>query len=301
MKRTNDVTQAEVELLKTMYNSGCEISEICSTLDISKKTFYTIRNKYNIPANRHVYNLNKTKESYAEFEKVFIHDSVYNDHINYDDSIQRRLDYSLNEEYFDRIDNQNKAYFLGLLLADGWVSNNCLSINLQERDKHILESFSKELVCNKPLKKLEYSKKNPNFSDQYSFSISSKHMINSLAYYNVVEQKSLSLEFPTNLEFNLYRHMLRGYIDGDGTILKSTYDKRVSLVSTESFCHHAKLLIENYLDINCSILCCHDKTKPTRTLQIRGGNQCSKLLNWIYDDANYYLFRKHDIFIEYYK
>ena len=56
--------------------------------------------------------------------------------------------YDVNQNYFDIIDTQNKAYFLGFLYADGNVSkdNNNIQIALQARDLHILESFKKTFI-----------------------------------------------------------------------------------------------------------------------------------------------------------
>ena len=38
--------------------------------------------------------------------------------------------YTLNENYFDKIDSQNKAYFLGFLVADGYNNEkrNCVEL-----------------------------------------------------------------------------------------------------------------------------------------------------------------------------
>lgn len=51
--------------------------------------------------------------------------------------------YKLNENYFDKIDIEEKAYFLGLLYADGYIftlrSNKYVRLQLQKIDKHILE------------------------------------------------------------------------------------------------------------------------------------------------------------------
>ena len=49
-----------------------------------------------------------------------------------------------NEEYFNVIDSEKKAYLLGYFLADGCVTNpsngkKCISMCLQEQDKYILE------------------------------------------------------------------------------------------------------------------------------------------------------------------
>ena len=54
--------------------------------------------------------------------------------------------YNVNDNYFDVIDNQNKAYILGFLYADGCnYKNGYFKIDLQEEDKNMLEVFKKEL------------------------------------------------------------------------------------------------------------------------------------------------------------
>src|ERR1035437_6505732 len=50
---------------------------------------------------------------------------------------------TFNINYFETINSEDKAYFLGLLFADGCISGNCISISLKISDKHILENFKK--------------------------------------------------------------------------------------------------------------------------------------------------------------
>lgn len=64
--------------------------------------------------------------------------------------------HTFNENYFEKIDAFDKAYFLGLLYADG---SNCLhptvkraiSISLQEEDAEILKLFSEYTQSTYPL------------------------------------------------------------------------------------------------------------------------------------------------------
>ena len=51
---------------------------------------------------------------------------------------------------FDTIDSEEKAYWLGFIYADGWISdaNNCFTLTLQQRDVEHLLKFN-EFIANK--------------------------------------------------------------------------------------------------------------------------------------------------------
>lgn len=207
--------------------------------------------------------------------------------------------YNLNEYYFDNIDNQDKAYCVGLLYADGChsESNYIINLSLQERDKDVLIKINELIGSNRPLRFLNYSSKNSNWSDQYQLSINSKHMSKQLASLGMIANKSLKIVFPDWLEDDLIPHFLRGYIDGDGHLSNNPKDARMSIVGTLDFCESVKAIVKEKLNINCSIYFCHGETdKPTRTLQIAGRNQMSKFLDYIYKDANLYLKRKYNVY-----
>ena len=52
--------------------------------------------------------------------------------------------YTLNHNYFNKINTEDKAYFLGLICSDGYIYTkwNVLEIQLQERDNYILKKLS---------------------------------------------------------------------------------------------------------------------------------------------------------------
>lgn len=203
--------------------------------------------------------------------------------------------YTLNEHYFDVIDCKDKAYILGLLYADGCNTGQCISISLKAEDKYILEQINELIESNRPLKLLPYHEKNEKWSDQYKLSISNKYMATRLIELGIVPHKSLILTFPDWLTEDLYPDFIRGYMDGDGNIAKK--EKRVNIIGTESFCVKLADILHRILNINCGIYLCHgNKNTTTRTLQIAGGNQVRRFLDYIYNDANLYLFRKYDIY-----
>jgi hypothetical protein len=144
---------------------------------------------------------------------------------------------NLNHNYFDQIDTEDKAYFLGLLFADGnnYVKSKnrkyyTISIVLQERDKKILEKMRDTIAPGYNL--YFYKPKNKNCQNTYKLSIRNKHLSDQLSSLGCVPAKSLILKFPNHNIFknkNLIKHFIRGYFDGDGCLgiynLKKNYKK----------------------------------------------------------------------------
>lgn len=145
--------------------------------------------------------------------------------------------YPLKESYFEEIDTDEKAYYLGLLASDGCVSEvgtnkgqNIIKIQLAYEDKAILESFAKELNTKKPIRTV-VNKKNRKYC---SIELSSNKMFNDLCKYGIKPRKTYSLTFPVpNLPEKFYYAYLRGYFDGDGTISKTIDFNKLSNVNIE--------------------------------------------------------------------
>lgn len=215
--------------------------------------------------------------------------------------------YYVNSNYFDEIDTPNKAYFLGFMYADGNVSKtgNTIQIALQSRDKHILEHMKVELGCeDHPLYLDERSKKNSNKQDVYQLNIKNEQLHNSLIKHGVVPNKTHICEYPFWLPDDLHRHFIRGLMDGDGCIhnISEKYPSRrgVDICGNPKFCPQLKSVIENMLSIHCSLIVV-DKKRGTDTMRvtISGKQNTLKFLNWIYEDADMYLYRKYEIYKQY--
>ena len=60
--------------------------------------------------------------------------------------LQRK--YNIDETFFDVIDTEEKAYFLGLLYADGCnaTNRNAVILSLKEDDKEILEKIKQSFT-----------------------------------------------------------------------------------------------------------------------------------------------------------
>lgn len=207
--------------------------------------------------------------------------------------------YPLNENYFDIIDSEEKAYFLGLLYADGCnnIKKGVVSIGLKESDKDLLQKLNNLIQPDKPLQFCDKSyirsrKGFENSQNQYTIVISSRHISNSLVELGVYKAKTFKLKFPTLYQVpkHLQSHFLRGYCDGDGYIGKS----QISFVSTREFCEKVESLIKEELNINSYIR--QRGIKNVYELSLNN-KACRTFLKFIYNDANIYLKRKYDKYI----
>ena len=215
-----------------------------------------------------------------------------------DDSHKARK-YTIDENYFDDINTSNKAYILGLLYSDGcnYTPQHRVKLELQERDKHILDKINVEIKSSKPLSFINLNSKNVNWQNTYRLDITNKHISDRLTELGVVRNKSLILEFPIWLDESMYAPFLRGYLDGDGHI-EWSQTKFITIVGTDQFCQHIKKFCENNLGINCSIYSTANKTSNTKLLYICKKSNIKKFLDFVYSDAELYIERKYNIYQE---
>jgi hypothetical protein len=135
----------------------------------------------------------------------------------------KKRKYFYNEDFFERIDNEEKAYFLGFLFADGCVINNVekyryqVTLKLHTKDRHILESFIVSVNGEMPIWKHGQR-------EMVEIHFSGKKMVNDLINLGVTSNKTFTLQYPI-IDETLERHFLRGYFDGDGCI-RIKEDKR---------------------------------------------------------------------------
>jgi len=193
--------------------------------------------------------------------------------------------WDFNENYFEEINTPEKAYFLGLLYADGAINKDkSISLGLQTKDIELLDKFAKELLYNKPYKI---------YKNITSININSHKLYNDLIDKGCFERKSFILKFPNENQVPLiYKfHFIRGYFDGDGCchIAKKSYNNYINFLGCEEFLRGISdiLLQDNiksylYRVNNIHSLCIKTKTN------------ISKLRELLYKDDSISLKRKKD-------
>ena len=208
--------------------------------------------------------------------------------------------YSFNEHYLDKLDTEEKNYFLGMFFADGCnqTDRNLSIISLQEKDKEILERFTIMFESNRPLRFIDNCGHNK--QNSYVFSLNSKYLCNKLYQYGAVPRKSLVLKFPEYLDSKFTSAFVRGYFDGDGSITLREYKKapilaRFNLLGTKDFLEELSKILQNELNINPNLI----QRGKIWSLNIGKRQDCYLFANWLYGDSTIYLNRKYEKYLKF--
>lgn len=208
---------------------------------------------------------------------------------------QCRTKYTFDHLFFNTIDTEVKAYYLGLMFADGNVSINRGSptIRLTSKDKSILEELIKELRGDCKIYREVHKKYN---KECFKIRLTSKQMYNDLIALGCIPRKSLVLTFPTILPDSLISHFIRGYFDGDGTVGLYGVNHSMWKRLTSGFCGTQAFLISLVQHLPVT----HKIVRRSKNLYLlRFSVQDSINLYWyMYKDATVFLTRKHDIFYD---
>lgn len=198
---------------------------------------------------------------------------------------------NIDSSIFDIIDTEEKAYWLGFLFADGYVSKNTeFELALGLKDVSHLYKFKRFL-------KFDGRVYIDNKIGRCRLSFGDPQIVNNLKQKGCVNKKSLILEFPTeeSVPSNLISHFIRGYFDGDGSIGKPEMPIDVSILGTLPFLEKlnetAKLLSVNIIH----------RDKRHHPLVFRSefcGKTAREFCKYIYTDATVFLERKYERYLK---
>ena len=227
--------------------------------------------------------------------------------------------YSFNKHYFDVIDNEHKAYWLGFIWCDGYMAirdrNNHISyefkLSLSDIDASHLEKFNHDLNGNYKVK--YYDMGNSSFTSEHQEArllITNQHFGKTLVeQYGLIPRRSDCTKILNSVPEHLMKHFIRGIIEADGTFCKYkitergyNVDKyRVSIGTNEDIVRFIeKHLMDNDI-INITERKLYQRHEGQdgeyKTLEISGKAQTLNILHYIYDNASIYLDRKYEKYL----
>jgi len=208
--------------------------------------------------------------------------------------------YEVNHKYFEKIDNEEKAYWLGFLYADGYIRErkfgNSLELKLSVKDKDHLELFRQCLNSNHKIVygiSKTHNNGKPSVSHMCHLAMYSNELVESIKSYGFHSRKTFTISKP-NLTNELMRHFIRGYFDGDGSFSfnnKTRTNKSQIVSASEEF----RKFIISELSLNGIKINHYYVIK----LQIQNKVENLKFYHYIYDNANIYLNRKKEKYEEF--
>ena len=253
-RRFRELLEEEIKKVVSLYNDGISSPKIAKIFGVCKKTI-----------------LKKLKKENVKIRTL---------------SVSNRK-YEIYENFFDNIDTEEKAYFLGILYADGYNNEKSHTVNLSliEPDKDILYKLNKLVHPTKDLRFVKSKKRKDNYNrkNQYILTINNKHISEKLAELGCVQAKTFKIIFPEWLDKHLYKFFTLGYFDGDGYIGTNEF----AIAGTESFCKKISEILKN-INVNSYIR----KNGNISVVRTGGRNQLLKVYNFLYKDSTIYMDRK---------
>lgn len=259
-------TESEIKRIIELYSEGKSAESIAKEYGCYDTTILNLLNKHGVSTKR--------RREFHNFKR-----------------------YSVDEEYFNIIDTEDKAYWMGFLLADGHVTRDGkIMLTLQSRDLEHIEKFRESLSSNHPITK-------KSGQDAHEILIGSKIMGASLYEKGFHNRKSWGYDvdkITSSVPRELENHFIRGYFDGDGSVgvYKQTHypDKKMfnfSILGIKPFLEY----ISNTTKICCQIKF-DSRTKNNHFLITRSKSNILEYKDFLYSNANIFMHRKHDIFLE---
>jgi hypothetical protein len=231
------------------------------------------------------------------------------------ETVKRKGKSSVNLNWFEEIDTEAKAYFLGLIFADGCIhipnsgrSSKVLSIKLKEEDGYILDKLASFITPERKSRLVKPSTKSLGNGFMYQWAVNSDKIFEDLIKLGLHPRKSTELKLRVPLlNKELLKHFVRGFFDGNGYI--SLSDKKVSnkytynsatfgIISTSKcFLEDIQELIFQETGVLISITEDKKEGKLTKYRLVTSSLKSVKCLySFLYGDSNLFLYRKKSKF-----
>lgn len=304
----------ERESILNLYNEGENTKLLASKFSVSGETIRNILKRFGISTKKHklmgkeneICSLYMEGFNTVEIGKMFsarptsIWNILLKRGVNIRNASECRKIFNVNHLYFKAIDSNDKAYFLGLLYADGCLAANQwqISISLQEEDGYILQKFKDCIEYEGELKFVRQDHKKSSYKNQTKLCLSDKRIYLDLVNLGCVPKKSQLIRFPfEHIDRKFWREFIRGYFDGDGYVCGSKRRSAGFVGNIEFLTSIQNILFDEGVSTSKFVIC-HNKEKTCYNLAFRSKKDFVSLYKYLYDEnqSDLYLVRKKEKF-----
>ena len=206
-------------------------------------------------------------------------------------------------DFFENIDTEEKAYWLGFMFADGYICDfsnrpgeDKFGMTLHTKDVSSLEQFKTSIQATNPI-----SDVSSNGRELSRLLMSSQKTVDDLIRHGCVKQKSLVLKPPIDIPQQLIHHFIRGFFDGDGSIYlnKSEFEKHKNwLTPSYSICiTSTREMIEWIIEqVGFGHISKEPRREKTWYYRQNGNKKVKQFCEYLYKDATIYMERKFQLY-----
>lgn len=210
----------------------------------------------------------------------------------------RKPTIEVNARYFEKIDTEPKAYWLGYVYADGHSAQKApWTMILQTKDIEHIQAFADALEYTGVVKQVKGSGYNED-AIHGRLVVCRKTMCDDL---NRLGRNEQFMKIP-DIDPTLIRHFIRGYFDGDGSIYMAKSTAKLADESRKTYSYlHVQMVGEKWFleEIAAHLLqegitsyWKDSKTDYMKYLNVSGGHNLRKLHEYLYVDSTIQLPRK---------
>jgi transposase len=159
----------------------------------------------------------------------------------------------IKEDIFDAIDTSEKAYWLGFLGADGWITKqNVVGLSLKSGDLEHVKKFARFVGCAES----QIVHRSDDRRDEVQLIFKSVRVANSLRLHGFSEKKSR--DFTPIVPAGFEKDFWRGMVDGDGSLPDVVRDGKVrdvlQLTGTQEVCQKFRAWCECVVGVACGCI-----------------------------------------------
>lgn len=206
----------------------------------------------------------------------------------------------VNENYFEDIDSEEKAYWLGYMAGGSTIchrSPKSWAIMLRSGNKAHLGRFCKSIETDAFVKTRYCDGGRP----YHYVSFSSAVMAADLRRYHIMEQRAKTVRFPYGLDPGLVRFYSRGFLDSNSHIYANRGNLFLGISGTMNVCQGMQNIIEEGCDIKhaprrvqkCNRFISEPGSVHGFRAQFTGNVSVPRIMNWSYDGSKIHDFNRY--------
>jgi hypothetical protein len=218
---------------------------------------------------------------------------------------------NINVDFFKDVDSELKAYLLGFHVADGCVFKHSeksigFKITLQARDVEIVKLFRDSIYPDGNIYISPARKDGWKTNETCSFKVVCTELCQHILNHGYPFRKTYHELHLPQIDNSLMPHFIRGYFDGNGSIRKSIITRltgreagRIVVNKQLDFTSNGRVILfeiqQELIKHDIKLNLVPHKIKY-HSLRINSLSEISKMYNFLYKDATYFLKRKKDSF-----